>query len=134
MKSKVTLKEMVATKIIYAMLLVLYYWMWARRDWHEYYMTIQNMVVVFTVIFFSLRAGRIIKFSKEEKDELAVQNLRRTDAIALKIMVVSTAAIAFACAVSFIDGALAGYALVGMILVLAIIRFIIFWVMDSKGI
>ena len=133
MNSKVTLKEMVATKIIYAMLLVLYYWMWARRDWHEYYMTIQNMVVVFTVIFFSLRAGRIIKFSKEEKDELAVQNLRRTDAIALKIMVVSTAAIAFACAVSFIDGALAGYALVGMILVLAIIRFIIFWVMDSKG-
>lgn len=68
MNSKVTLKEMVATKIIYAMLLVLYYWMWARRDWHEYYMTIQNMVVVFTVIFFSLRAGRIIKFSKEEKD------------------------------------------------------------------
>ena len=134
MNSKVTLKEMVATKIIYAMLLVLYYWMWARRDWHEYYMTIQNMVVVFTVIFFSLRAGRIIKFSKEEKDELAIQNLRRTDAIALKIMVVSTAAIAFACAVSFIDGALAGYALVGMILVLAIIRFIIFWVMDSKGI
>ena len=134
MNSKVTLKEMVATKIIYAMLLVLYYWMWARRDWHEYYMTIQNMVVVFTVIFFSLRAGRIIKFSKEEKDELAVQNLRRTDAIALKIMVVSTAAIAFACAVSFIEGALAGYALVGMILVLAIIRFIIFWVMDSKGI
>ena len=134
MNSKVTLKEMVATKIIYAMLLVLYYWMWARRDWHEYYMTIQNMVVVFTVIFFSLRAGRIIKFSKEEKDELAVQNLRRTDAIALKIMVVSTAAIAFACAVSFIDGALAGYALVGMILVLAIIRFIIFCVMDSKGI
>ena len=134
MNSKVTLKEMVATKIIYAMLLVLYYWMWARRDWHEYYMTIQNMVVVFTVIFFSLRAGRISKFSKEEKDELAVQNLRRTDAIALKIMVVSTAAIAFACAVSFIDGALAGYALVGMILVLAIIRFIIFWVMDSKGI
>ncbi len=134
MNSKVTLKEMVATKIIYAMLLVLYYWMWARRDWHEYYMTIQNMVVVFTVIFFSLRAGRIIKFSKEEKDELAVQNLRRTDAIALKIMVVSTAAIAFACAVLFIDGALAGYALVGMILVLAIIRFIIFWVMDSKGI
>ncbi len=134
MNSKVTLKEMIATKIIYAMLLVLYYWMWARRDWHEYYMTIQNMVVVFTVIFFSLRAGRIIKFSKEEKDELAVQNLRRTDAIALKIMVVSTAAIAFACAVSFIDGALAGYALVGMILVLAIIRFIIFWVMDSKGI
>ena len=32
MKSKVTLKEIVGTKIIYAALLVCYYWMWARRD------------------------------------------------------------------------------------------------------
>ena len=32
MKSKVTLKELVGTKIIYAMLLVCYYWMWARRE------------------------------------------------------------------------------------------------------
>ena len=31
MKSKVTLKEIVGTKIIYAALLVSYYWMWARR-------------------------------------------------------------------------------------------------------
>ena len=37
MKSKVTLKEIVGTKIIYAALLVSYYWMWARRDWHNYY-------------------------------------------------------------------------------------------------
>ncbi len=35
MKSKVTLKELVGTKIIYAVLLVCYYWMWARRDWQE---------------------------------------------------------------------------------------------------
>lgn len=134
MNSKVTLKEMVATKIIYAVLLVIYYWMWARRDWHEYYSTVQNMVVVFTVVFFSLRAGRIVRFNKEEKDELAVQNLRRTDAIALKIMIVLTAAIAFACAVSAFDTVLAGYALVGMILALAVIRSVIFWIMDSKGI
>lgn len=134
MNSKVTLKEMVATKIIYAALLVIYYWMWVRRDWHEYYSTVQNMVVVFTVVFFSLRAGRIVRFNKEEKDELAVQNLRRTDAIALKIMVVLTAAIAFACAVSAFDTVLAGYALVGMILALAVIRSVIFWIMDSKGI
>lgn len=134
MNSKVTLKEMVATKIIYAVLLVIYYWMWARRDWHDYYSTVQNMAVVFTVVFFSLRAGRIVRFSKEEKDELAVQNLRRTDAIALKIMVVLTAAIAFACAVSAFDTVLAGYALMGMILALAIIRSVIFWIMDSKGI
>ncbi len=40
MKSKVSLKEMVGVKIIYALLLVCYYWMWARQDWHHYYDTI----------------------------------------------------------------------------------------------
>ena len=134
MKSKVTLKEIVGTKIIYAVLLVCYYWMWARRDWHDYYMTIQNMVVVFTIAFFAIQAGRIHRYSKEEKDELAIQNLCRTDAIGFKIMMAATIVIAFACAVTFIDGVMAGYALVGMILVLTIIRFIIFCVMDSKGI
>ncbi len=134
MKSKVTLKEIVGTKIIYAALLVCYYWMWARRDWHDYYMTIQNMVVVFTIAFFAIQAGRIHRYSKEEKDELAIQNLCRTDAIGFKIMMAATIVIAFACAVTFIDGVMAGYALVGMILVLTIIRFIIFCVMDSKGI
>ena len=134
MKSKVTLKEMVGTKIIYATLLVCYYWMWVRRDWHHYYETIQNTVVIFTIVFFALRANRIYKYSKEEKDELAIQNLRRTDAVGLKIMIAAAVVIAFACAVRAIDGPAAGYALVGMILVLAVVRFIIFCVMDSRGV
>lgn len=133
MKSKVTLKELVGTKIIYALLLVCYYWMWARRDWHDYYDTIQNVVIVFTCIFFVLQAGRIHRYSKEEKDELAIQNLRRTDAIGLRIMVAASTAIAFACAVRAIDGTTAGYALVGTIFALTVIRFIIFCVMDSTG-
>ena len=96
MKSKVTLKEIVGTKIIYAILLVSYYWMWARRDWHDYYDVIQNAVVTFTIVFFLIQAARIRKYSKEEKDELAIQNLRRTDAIGLKIMVAAAIVIAFA--------------------------------------
>ena len=134
MKSKVTLKEIVGTKIIYALLLVCYYWMWARRDWHGYYETIQNTVVIFTIIFFALQASRIHKYSKEEKDELAIQNLRRTDAIGLKIMITAAVVIAFACAVGAIDAGGAGYALVGVIFALTVIRFIIFCIMDSKGI
>ena len=86
------------------------------------------------MIFFALQASRIHKYSKEEKDELAIQNLRRIDAVGLKIMTAATVAIAFACAVVFIDGRTAGYALVGMIFVLAVIRFILFCVMDSKGV
>lgn len=134
MKSKVTLKEMVGAKIIYAALLVCYYWMWARRDWHNYYDAIQHAVILFTIIFFALQAGRIHKYSKEEKDELAIQNLRRTDAVGLKIMIAAIMIIAFACAVSVIDGRMAGYALVGTILILSVVRFVIFCVMDGKGV
>lgn len=134
MKAKVTLKEIVGTRIVYAALLVSYYWMWARRDWHDYYETVQNTVAVFTIVFFAIQASRIHKYSKEEKDELAIQNLRRADAIGLKIMTAAAIVVAFACAVGAIDGTAAGYALVGAIFALAVIRFIIFCVMDSRGI
>ena len=134
MKAKVSLKEMVGTKIIYAILLICYYWMWARRDWHNYYTTIQNTVMVFTFVFFIMQASRIRKYSKEEKDELAIQNLRRTDAIALKLMTAAIVFIAFACAVGAISAPAAGYALMATILALAVIRFLIFCVMDSRGV
>lgn len=134
MKSKVTLKELVGTKIVYAALLVFYYWMWARRDWHGYYETVQMMVSVFAVVFFGLQAYREFKYHKEETDELAVQNLRRADSICLKLLVVAVVAIAFLGAMMVLDAAVMGYALVGVIFALAVVRFIMFCVMDSKGI
>lgn len=134
MKSKVTLKELVGTKIVYALLLVFYYWQWARRDWHEYYDAIQIAVIVFTVVFLLLQESRIRKYHKEEADELAVQNLRRADSICLKLLVVAAAAIAFLGAAMVLDAAVMGYALVGTVFVLAVARFIIFCMMDSKGI
>ena len=133
MKSKVSLKELVGTKIVYALLLVCYYWMWARRDWHDYYMSIQYAVAGFSILFFLIQIDRIRKYSKETKDELAVQNLRRSDAICLKIMIIAVTLIAFAGAITLLDGIMAGYALVGTILALAIIRFTVFCLMDSKG-
>ena len=39
---KVTLKELVADKIIFAVLVALYYWMWARNDWKDFYPTIRQ--------------------------------------------------------------------------------------------
>lgn len=131
MKSKVTLKELVGTRMIYAALLVCYYWMWARRDWHDYYMIIQYVVCGFTILFFAMQANRIRKYSKEERDEMAIQNLRRTDAISLKIMTAAAVVIAFACGLECIDGRMAGYALVGMIFVLTVVRFITFCEMDG---
>ena len=66
---KVTLLELVATKIVYAVLIAVYYWMWARRDWHDYYETIQYVVGVFTFVFLLSQASRIRKFNKEIVDE-----------------------------------------------------------------
>ena len=86
MKSHVTVKEMAGTKIIYAMLLACYYWMWARRDWHSFYDVIQNMVFLFTFLFFILQAVRIRQYGKSEKDQAAIRNLRSIDAIGLKVM------------------------------------------------
>ncbi len=68
MKEKVSLKGLVGTKIVYAGLLVCYYWMWARRDWKSYYDLIQNMIAIFTVLFLALQAVRIYKYGKEKKD------------------------------------------------------------------
>lgn len=134
MKKKVSLKELVGTKIIYAGLIAAYYWMWARQDWHNYYDAIQNAVFLFTILFFILQASRIRRYSKEEKDRQAIQTLRRTDAILLKVLAAAAVAIAFACAVTFFDGRMAGYALVGTIFALTVLRTILFCVMDAgKG-
>ena len=81
-----------------------------------------------------MQVDRIRKYSKETKDEMAIQNLRRADAICLKIMIVAAVVIAFAGAITVFDGIMSGYALVGTILVLSIIRFLIFCIMDSKGV
>lgn len=131
MEKKVSLKELVGTKIIYAGLIAAYYWMWARQDWHNYYDAIQNAVFLFTILFFILQASRIRRYSKEEKDQQAIQTLRRIDAILLKVLAAAAIAIAFACAVTFFDGRMAGYALVGTIFALTVLRTILFCVMDA---
>ena len=131
MEKKVSLKELVGTKIIYAGLIAAYYWMWARQDWHNYYDAIQNAVFLFTIVFFILQASRIRRYSKEEKDQQAIQTLRRIDAILLKVLAAAAVAIAFACAVTFFDGRMAGYALVGTIFALTVLRTILFCVMAA---
>lgn len=133
MKKKVSLREIVGTKIIYAVLVAIYYWMWARRDWHDFYVTIQNAVGVFTLIYLVLMAGRIRKYKQENFDELAEQNLKATDSICLKISIVSLVAIAFMGALTILDAIAMGYAIVGWLVVMMILRFIIFSIKDIKG-
>lgn len=134
MKKKVTLLELTATKIIYAVLIAVYYWMWARRDWHDFYVTIQNMVAIFTFVFFLLQASRIRKFKKEVADELALANLKRADSICLKIATVSAIVIAFTGALELVNQRQMGYIIMLLLIALTVVRTIVFYVMDTKGV
>ena len=126
---KVSLRELVADKIIFAVLIAVYYWTWARNDWKGYYTTIQIVVATFTFYYFISRGIRLKKYKQETPDEMAEANLRRCDAICLKISVAVLIAVGrFALTTEVI-----GYCLVGMLVLLAVVRTIIFYVMDKKG-
>ena len=125
---KVSLRELVADKIVFAALIAVYYWMWARNDWQESYATIQDVVFAFSFYYFVNRAIRL--------DEMAETNLKRCDSICLKIGAAAMIVIGFVCAVGrmVLTTEIIGYALMGTLAALAIIRTVIFCVMDKEGI
>lgn len=133
---KVSLRELVADKIVFAILIAVYYWMWARNDWKDYYTTIQTVVCIFSFYYFVSRSIRLKKYKKEAADEMAESNLRRCDKICLRICVVALVLISFLCAVGrfVLTTEIIGYCLVGVLVFLSIIRTIIFYFMDKKGI
>lgn len=132
---KVSLRELVADKIVFAILIAVYYWMWARNDWKNYYATIQVVVYVFSFYYFVSRSIRLRKYKKETPDEMAEANLKRCDAICLKISVISLVIISFVCAMGrfALTTEIIGYCLIGLLVLLAITRTIIFYCMDKKG-
>lgn len=133
---KVTLKEIVGSKIILAVCIAAYYWCWARNDWHDYYDNIQHAVGTVAVIFFVILILRVKQYKKEVADEMAITNLRRCDSICLKIVVVAMIVISFLSAIfRFTYSAeITGYMLMGLLVVISVVRTIIFGIMDSKGV
>lgn len=133
---KVSLREIVADKIVFAILIALYYWMWARNDWHNYYTSIQHAVFAFTFFYFISRASRLKKYKQELPDEMSEANLKRCDALCLKIGAAAIIVLSFVCAVGrlSITTDLIGYCLMGILTALAIIRTILFYIMDTKGV
>ena len=133
---KVSLREIVADKIVFAILIALYYWMWARNDWHNYYTSIQHAVFAFTFFYFISRASRLRKYKQELPDEMSEANLKRCDALCLKIGAAAIIVLSFVCAVGrlSITTDLIGYCLTGILIALAIIRTILFYIMDTKGV
>lgn len=138
MNNKVSLREIVGTKIVYAIILVLEYWMWARSDWKDWYQTVQSLLGIFLVSFLVYQGIRISKYKKECFDEMAEQNLKRCDSICMKLFIGAMMILAF-CAgilghINLISAGFVGWVIVLSILLLSIIRTVIFVIMDSKGI
>lgn len=133
---KVSLREIVADKIVFAILIALYYWMWARNDWHNYYTSIQHAVFAFTFFYFISRASRLRKYKQELPDEMSEANLKRCDALCLKIGAAAIIVLSFVCAVGrlSITTDLIGYCLMGILIILAVVRTILFCIMDAKGV
>ena len=132
---KVSLREIVADKIVFAILIALYYWMWARNDWHNYYTSIQYAVFAFTFFYFISRASRLKKYKQELPDEMSEANLKRCDALCLKIGAAAIIVLSFVCAIGrLLTTDLIGYCLMGILIALAIIRTILFYIMDTKGV
>lgn len=135
MKNKVTLKEILASHIIIAVLIAIYYWCWARNDWKSYYVTIQNTAGTLAFFFFIAQSIRISKYKKEVNDEMAITNLRKSDSICFKILVILMIFIAFLSAILRfkISAEIIGYILMGIIVFIPIVRVILFSIIDKKG-
>ena len=138
MNKRVSLKEIVGTKIVYAIILVSYYWMWARTDWRDWYQAAQIALGCVLVAFFLIQSIRIEKYKKEGVDEMAEQNLKRCDALCLKILVAVMIGVAWTCAilghVDAFDMGVIGWIIVLSIFALSVIRTVMFVIMDKKGV
>ena len=138
MNKKVSLREIVGTKIIYEIILASYYWMWARTDWKDWYLTLQLVLGCFLAAFFAFQQMRIKKYKKEGIDEMAERNLKRCDSFCLKVFVAVMVVVAWGCAVlghvDAINMGVVGWIIVLTILILSIIRTLMFVIIDSKGV
>ena len=136
MNKKVTLGELLGACIVLAICIAVYYWCWARNGWENYFSSIQRCVAIFAFMFFCLLAARERKYKKETVDEMAAANLKRCDSICYKITMVLIVCIAFVSAILrfTISSEIIGYMLMGVLVLTAIIRTVIFCYMDAKGI
>lgn len=135
MKEKVTLRELVAARIVLAVCIAVYYWCWARNNWENYFTSIQNCVAIFAFLFFWFLIMREKKYKKEVVDEMAAANLKRCDSICYRVLTVAIVCIGFLSAILrfTISPEVIGYMLMGMLVLMSVLRTILFCYMDVKG-
>lgn len=138
MKNKVSIREVVATKIIIAILIAGYYWLWSRSDYQPEYQQFSSYWGFILFLILIVHYFRVKKYKKEYFDEFAEKNLHRWDSICLKIFGVLMVIIAYLGGilghVNGISTALMGWLIIGTVITITILRTIMFIIMDSKGV
>lgn len=138
MKKRVSLKEVVATKIIFAVLIAGYYWMWSRTDWQPEYAHLQSVWGGLLLGLLFMHALRVSKYKKEGIDELAEKNLQRCDGICLKFFLVFMIIIAYLGGilghVQAISTMFMGWLILGAVIAVSVLRTVLFVIMDTKGV
>ena len=138
MKNKVSIREVVATKIIIAILIAGYYWLWSRSDYQPKYQQFSSYWGFILFLMLIVHYFRVKKYKKEYFDEFAEKNLHRCDSICLKIFCVLMVIIAYLGGilghVNAISTALMGCLIIVSVFAISILRTIMFIIMDSKGV
>lgn len=126
MKKKVSILEIVATKIVIALLVAGYYWMWSRSDWMPEYRQYSAYFGGFLFLILLAHYHRVHKYKKERFDELAIKTLRKCDAICLKVLTVLMVIVAYAGGilghVNAMSTAMMGWLIIGSIIAIAMLR------------
>lgn len=129
---KINLKVWMFLKVVPAAFFLMYYWMCTRSDFEPLYRHIQT--VVFTIT--GLTVGFQMAYAKKKDifDEFAKENLKTTDSICQKVSYALMIIVSIVCIFPYVSGKIAGYCIVISILLLTILRAIIFYIIDKKGI
>lgn len=127
----INLRAWMFLKIAPAALLLLYYWMCARTDFHASYLYVQSAVLALAGGLFAYQ----LYYAKRRDifDEFARENLRNTDSICLKIACGVLVLAAVLCVFSDFSGIVVGYALLIGLLALTVARAVLFTVIDKRG-
>lgn len=127
----INLRAWMFLKIAPAALLLLYYWMCARTDFHTSYLYVQSAVLALAGGLFAYQ----LYYTKRRDifDEFARDNLRTTDSICLKIACGVLVLAAVLCVFSDFSGIVVGYALLIGLLALTVARAVLFTVIDKRG-
>ncbi len=127
----INLRAWMFLKIAPAALLLLYYWMCARTDFHTSYLYVQSAVLALAGGLFAYQ----LYYAKRRDifDEFARDNLRTTDSICLKIACGVLVLAAVLCVFSDFSGIVVGYALLIGLLALTVARAVLFTVIDKRG-